>query len=104
MPSRYEGTAGSILEAFAAGLPVVATDVVGLRGILDDRRNSLVVPVGDARALARALAALAGQPSLRESLARSGQDDFAKRFELSASADRMAELYRAVAKRENVPV
>ncbi|HXJ82115.1 MAG TPA: glycosyltransferase family 4 protein [Candidatus Methylomirabilis sp.] len=52
-------------EAGAAGLPLVATDVAGIREIVEDGVTGLLVPVGDARALAVALRALVTNPDLR---------------------------------------
>lgn len=69
-PSRYEGLSYTLLEAAALGLPVVATDVGGTRDVIESGVNGLVVPeIGDAGAFARALARLASDPALLDSLA-----------------------------------
>ncbi|HEY4497260.1 MAG TPA: glycosyltransferase, partial [Candidatus Paceibacterota bacterium] len=53
--SNYEGYGRTVIEAFAAGCPVVMTDV-GIAGeIVVDQKNGLVVPVGDVLALTQAL-------------------------------------------------
>jgi glycosyltransferase involved in cell wall biosynthesis len=54
-PSRYEGIGGAMLEAMLMGVPVVASDLAGLREVLDDGRCGVVVPVADPRALAAAI-------------------------------------------------
>jgi glycosyltransferase involved in cell wall biosynthesis len=70
LPSRYEGFSYTMLEAAGIGLPVVATDVSGTRDLIDDGKNGIVVPrVGDVAAFAAALAEVAGDKALRESLA-----------------------------------
>jgi len=61
-PSLSEGTPKTLIEAFAAGLPVVASNVGGLPGLVG--ADGLLVPVGDARALALAIASLLGDSSL----------------------------------------
>lgn len=65
MPSEFEGLPNTLIEAMACGCPVVATDCPGgTREILQDGRYGLLVPVGDAAALAEAMArTLAAPPS-----------------------------------------
>lgn len=60
----HEGRPGVILEALAAGVPIVASDVAPLREVLEDGRWGVLVPAGDPEALARELlrAARAGPP------------------------------------------
>ena len=65
LPSYREGLPKSLLEAAAAGLPLVATDVPGCREICRDDETGLLVPARDAAALADALARLAGDAALR---------------------------------------
>jgi glycosyltransferase involved in cell wall biosynthesis len=66
-------------EAMNRSLPVIASDEVGAvaGGLVRDGVNGLVVPAGDDRALAQALARLAGDPALRERLGRQGARDVA---------------------------
>jgi teichuronic acid biosynthesis glycosyltransferase TuaC len=56
LPSRNEGTPNVIVEALASGVPVVASRVGGIPELITHERNGLLVPPGDAAALARALA------------------------------------------------
>lgn len=66
--SRFEPFGIAILEAGTAGLPVIATDTDGARDILVDGEDSIVVPVEDPAALARAISTLADDEALRERL------------------------------------
>jgi glycosyltransferase involved in cell wall biosynthesis len=61
-----EGVPTVLLEAAAAGRPVVTTDVPGCRDLVEHEVNGLIVPPNDAPALAAALARLAGDPAARE--------------------------------------
>jgi glycosyltransferase involved in cell wall biosynthesis len=63
LPSLWEGLPMALVEAMAAGLPVVATEVSGTRGVMVDGETGLLVPPGDAFALARAIAALLVDPN-----------------------------------------
>jgi glycosyltransferase involved in cell wall biosynthesis len=63
LTSDYEGLPFSILEAGAAGLPVIATDVGGLREVLDDGNAGIIVPRTDVRGIARAVARLVKHPT-----------------------------------------
>ena len=66
LASRREGLPKSLLEAAACGRAMVATDAPGCREIAIEGETALTVPVGDASALAAAMAKLAGDPGLRK--------------------------------------
>jgi len=65
LPSYREGLPKSLLEAAAAGLPIVATDTSGCREVVTEGENGRLVPVRDARRLADALRELILDPALR---------------------------------------
>ena len=72
LSSANEGTPVTVIEAQAAGLPVVSTDVGGVRDVVADGESGFLVPPGDVDAMADALAMLAGAPELRSSIRRAG--------------------------------
>lgn len=94
--SRFEGAAGVVLEAMAAGVPIVSTELAGLRGVLVDEQNALLVPAGRPDRLARALHRLLADDDLRGLLIERGRSDFDARFTLEGSADRMIAMYASV--------
>lgn len=65
LPSRFESFPRALLEAMAAGLPIVATRVGGVPEMVAEGENALLVPPGDERGLADALRTLADDPGLR---------------------------------------
>jgi glycosyltransferase involved in cell wall biosynthesis len=85
--SWTEGVPQVLYEAFAQRLPVVATDVGGVRGAADGA--ALLVPPGDPEAAARALEGLAADDELRERLVAAGAAR-AREHSLEASSDRVA--------------
>ena len=79
-PSLHGESFGMVLtEAFAAATPVLASDIPGYRDVLRDGRDGLLVPPGDALALAEALRALALDPGLRARMALAARER-AERF------------------------
>ena len=93
-PSVKEGFGLVVLEALAAGLPVVASDIPVFAEYLRDGENALLVTPGDAAALAGALHRLAGDPALRRTLAAGGQP-LLDRFTWTASALTHRNVYSA---------
>jgi glycosyltransferase involved in cell wall biosynthesis len=82
MISEPAGCPNSSLEAMAAGLPVIATDVGGASEQVIDGETGLLVPPRDAGAMARALESLMDDEALRQRLARAGKAHVAARFSM----------------------
>jgi glycosyltransferase involved in cell wall biosynthesis len=94
-PSRREPFANVLLEALAAGLPAVATDVGGNREIVRDGENGLLCQPESPADLAAALDRLVADASLATHLRR-GAATTIRRFDWPAVADRYIDLYREV--------
>lgn len=93
MPSLWEGLSLAMLEAMAAGLPMVATEVGGAREVLGDDRYGKVVPPGDAAALAAAIRALLNDPTGRGELAAAGAARVREHYSVAALARQLTSLY-----------
>jgi glycosyltransferase involved in cell wall biosynthesis len=93
LSSRSEGLPMAILEAMAAGLPVVATDVGGIPELVADGETGLLVPPGDADALAAALQRLVADAELRRRLGDAARARVEERFSLAATRRAHVELY-----------
>ena len=100
--SLIDNFPGSILEAFAAGTPVVTTDAGGIPHLVDHGRTGMMVPAGDDRALADAALRLLDEPALAASVAASARAEARDRYGWAAVRDRWAGLYRALARGEAV--
>ncbi len=90
--SLYEGTPLALFEAMAAGRPVVSTSVDGCREVLEDGVSGLLVPPGDAAALAAALDRAVADPDLRAALGRCALEA-SRRYDVRACVDAMQALY-----------
>lgn len=93
LPSYTEGFPMAILEAMAAGLPVVASRVGGIPEMVSDGFEGFLVNPGDVLGLASRIKELARNQSLRNSMASMATRK-AKRFDLALTASTYLELYR----------
>lgn len=73
LTTESEGLSNALLEAMAAGTPIVATDVEGNRAVVESEREALLVPLEDEAALARALSRLLEDRALAERLSRAAR-------------------------------
>ena len=81
-----------LTEAFAAGTPVVASDIAGYRDVVRDGVDGVLVPPGDAQALAETLRDLSDEPERRREMARAAARDV-ERFAWPHVAEQVMEAY-----------
>lgn len=93
--SETEGLGTSILDAFACGVPVVATDAGGIPEIVIHDETGLVAPVSDSVGLARNVERLLSDSSMAERLTR-GAADHLRAFSTAATAEATLKYYRQV--------
>jgi glycosyltransferase involved in cell wall biosynthesis len=91
-PSLWEGTPLTVLEALAMGKPIVSTDADGLRDVLRNGQDAVIVPRRDAAALADAIVALAGNPAERTRLAGNARRTGAQ-YDIDLFVKKMERLY-----------
>jgi hypothetical protein len=94
LTSANEGTPVSVIEAQAAGLPVVTTDVGGVRDVVVDGESGFVVPGGDPEAVAERLEILAADARLRERLGSAGRARAVRRYGVPRLVEDVDALYR----------
>jgi len=95
-PSRNEGLSNTILEYMAAGLPVVATDCGGNRELVTPPGGGVIVPVGDAQAVAQAVLDFLRKPGLRKTTGEYNRRHVLDRHQPKNIGDQFEELYRDV--------
>lgn len=93
LPSRSEGFSNAIIEAMAAGLPVVATDVGGNAEAVNDGVNGFIVPPENADALAKAIAKLLGNPAHARDMGAAGKAIAAAKFTSDAMMRQVTGVY-----------
>jgi glycosyltransferase involved in cell wall biosynthesis len=96
LSSRSEGLSLTLLEAEAAGLPIVATRVGGNPEVVRDGESGFLVPSEDTAGLAAALAQLLQNPGLRARFGARGRELYHDGFTLQAMVTGYTQLYRAV--------
>ena len=96
LPSRSEGFSNAIIEAMAAGLPVIATDVGGNAEAVEDGVSGIIVPPEDPVALAEAIADLLSDPVRAQAMGAAGKAIVARKFSLDAMMGRIVGLYKKV--------
>ena len=94
LASGYEGLPNSVMEAMAAGVPVVATDIPGNRDLVVPGETGFLVPVGDCAALARDAKKILDDTELAERLGQASRKRVLQQFGVEQMVERHAELYR----------
>jgi glycosyltransferase involved in cell wall biosynthesis len=96
LPSEFDNSPNVALEAMASGVPVVATDVGGLRHYVRPGVNGELVPAGDPVALGRAIARYVDDADLRARVARRNREDTVAGFSWAQSAQALRAVYERV--------
>jgi glycosyltransferase involved in cell wall biosynthesis len=97
LPSYTEGLPNVVLEAFAAGVPVVATAVGGTPEVVDDGASGYLVPPGQPAPLAERILALLGDASMRSRMGEHGRRRVSTGFTFAAQARAYGQLFEALA-------
>ena len=103
LTSRNEGTPVALIEAGAAGRPVVATQVGGVADVVRDGKTGFLVPTGDPRAVANAVSALLDDRGRARDLGETARRDVSERFTIDRLADDLANLYGELLVRKGLP-
>jgi glycosyltransferase involved in cell wall biosynthesis len=92
LPSYMEGMPNALIEAMAAGLPVVATDVGAVVDVVSDGVNGFVIPPRDADRLFSALRELLADAALRARMGHAGWEIAKDKFSVERAVDQIVEL------------
>ena len=97
LPSLYEGLPLSILEAMAAGKPVIASAIGGNNEVILHGENGLLVPKADPAALAAAIRAVLSDGALAGRLAEGGKSRVQRDFSVEAMVESVSQVYDELA-------
>jgi glycosyltransferase involved in cell wall biosynthesis len=95
-PSRYEGFGIPIIEAMAAGRPLITTDAPAGNELVEHERTGLLVPYADHDALAAAIVRVLIDPALAERLGRNGRQQVVGRYDADTLATHLEAWYAAI--------
>jgi glycosyltransferase involved in cell wall biosynthesis len=93
LPSLSEGFSNALLEAMAAGLPVIATNVGGNPEIVQDGETGFLVPARDPKALSDAMSRVLASPELGVHLGQAGYERVSRNFSLASTVRQTEDLY-----------
>lgn len=100
-PSRWEGFGLVFLEAMAANLPIIATNVSAIPEIVEQEKTGLLVPKDDHQALANAICKLLSNPTLAKKMGEKGRKKLEKYFTVDVMAQKTANLYEQLLSKVN---
>ena len=95
LPSLFEGTPLTLIEAMWSALPIVTTATAGMRDVVRHEHNGLLTAPGDVEALTRSLDRLAGDAGLCRTLGHAAHDTATAHFTWSRTAEAFESAYRA---------
>jgi len=93
---KGEGLTGALREAMAVGTPVVTTDVAGNAELVENEKTGLVVPIGDSKAMARAVVRLLENRKEAERLVRAAERRVGEMCENGRRCERIEKIYREI--------
>lgn len=97
LTSRAEGLSNALLEAMAAGLPVIVSNVPGNNDVVVDGENGILVDPEDPEDIAAALTRVLGDGAIRSRLGHEGRRTVGQRYALAQTADQYISLYQELA-------
>lgn len=98
-PTYTEGQPFTVIEALAAGVPIVASDIQAISNMIEDGKNGRLIPVTDTPGFADAIEELLADPDRRREISKENRSLASSRFDRSVFRSRIAELYREAARR-----
>lgn len=101
-PSLWEGFGNALVEAMAAGKPIIATDIPSVREILNSGKSGIVVPPANSEAIARSLDLLLSDRALAENLGNAARERALSSFTIDSTVRGYSSLYRSILEQKRI--
>jgi glycosyltransferase involved in cell wall biosynthesis len=101
IPSLFEGTPQTMLEAMATGMPAIGTETCGMKDVIRDGVNGLLIPVRSPGDLVAAVTRLLTNPLLRERVGRQAHADVVEKYTWNKVSEPLRAIYNRVAERRS---
>lgn len=95
LPSLHEGSPNALIEAMGIGMPCIASDVGGIRDLIENERNGIRVPPQDSVALADALHRMLTEPDFAKKLGRNARATIQRKFNSAESIRKLEAVYQS---------
>jgi len=101
LPSLFEGTPLTLVEAMMSGIPVVTTAVCGMKDLIEHDGNGLLVPIRSPERIASAIERLLGDAQLRARLGQAAQQEALEKYSWERVAEPLLDVYERLCSRQN---
>jgi glycosyltransferase involved in cell wall biosynthesis/ubiquinone/menaquinone biosynthesis C-methylase UbiE len=96
LPSLFEGTPLTVIEAMMSGLPIVTTDVCGMRDVIEDGKTGLLVPIRSPHLIVKTIERLIADQALRSRLGKAAQGEALKKYRWEHVAKLVQGIYETL--------
>jgi glycosyltransferase involved in cell wall biosynthesis len=96
LPSFFEGTPLALIEAMCTGIPVITTATCGMKDVVQDRRNGLLVSPGSSEQIVRSVEIMMADASMRQTLGRQAARDASAKYTWKAAAELVNAAYSSL--------
>ncbi len=102
LPSLFEGTPLTLMEAMMSGMPIITTDICGMKDVIKDGKNGLLVPTHSAESIVAAVERLVSNAIYRKQIARTAQDDALSLYTWDRVAVPIQEVYERLCEQRSL--
>ena len=95
LPSLHEGSPNALIEAMGIGMPCIASDVGGIRDLIENEKNGNSVPARDSEALANALHRILTEAEFASELGKNARTTIQQKFNTAESIQKLEKIYHS---------